>query len=534
MTHVPGALPTRRGAKPRHGVIFDLTGAQSPSYRGRGIARYSIEMVRSVAHRFPELITAIALHAELPIPDGLDDLGPWLTTEPDFSAAAVLHMTSVFEPELPVSTFWPRQASAARLLTAVTVYDLIPDIFPGWYLVDPGLRRRWRACREVVRAADAVFTLSESARQDVIALLGAPEWRVSVIGSGTSPSFCPPASRAEALKLARRGARGLRKGFVLYAGAFNPRKNVDRLLQGYASMPKEVIDRHQLVIVGEAPPLTRNHYLVMAKDLGLEGRVLIPGHVPEEVFVALHQAAELAVYPSHYEGYGLPVVDALACGTPAIGGDNSSLQELLPREARFQPDDPWAIGEAITRALTDPSHRRHLLSLAQQEPPSWASVAERAATTFERLFRQASEWRPGWHRRPVLATVAVPPELGRALGPLADCDHFLGPFEVDEGPGGLRGQLAWPALSRLDRWRGGYDAIVGWAANLNEQEMRALEQLGDQWPGRAIAVVAGGLVAEGAAELPKLESRGLKVVPEGSGWDETAQLVLEASRAPAA
>ncbi|HMK97893.1 MAG TPA: glycosyltransferase, partial [Acidimicrobiales bacterium] len=249
MTDVPNALRTRRRPKPRHGVVFDLTGAQSLSYRGRGIARYSIEMVRSLAQGFPELISAIALHSELPVPDGLDDLGPWLTTEPDFSAAAVLHMTSVFEPELPVSTFWPRQASAARLLTAVTVYDLIPDIFPGWYLADPGLRRRWRACREVVRAADAIFTLSESARQDVIALLGAPARRVTVIGSGTSPSFCPPASRAEALKLARRGARGLRKGFVLYVGAFNPRKNVDRLLQGYASMPREVVDRHQLVIV---------------------------------------------------------------------------------------------------------------------------------------------------------------------------------------------------------------------------------------------------------------------------------------------
>ena len=81
------------------------------------------------------------------------------------------------------------------------------------------------------------------------------------------------------------------------------------------------------MIVCEAPPLTRNHYLVMARELGVSGRVLIPGFVPEEVLVALHQTTDLAVYPSLYEGYGLPVTESMACGAPNIVGDNSSLRE---------------------------------------------------------------------------------------------------------------------------------------------------------------------------------------------------------------
>ncbi|MGH9104289.1 MAG: glycosyltransferase family 4 protein, partial [Acidimicrobiales bacterium] len=411
------------------GVIFDLMAAQSPSYRGRGIARYGTDFVRAMVEHHPELVSAVVVHPELGVPPDLEGLTRWLTPDPEWSDASVLHMSSVIEPEVPVRTFWPRQAVANRLLGAVTVYDLIPDLFPGWYLEDPGLRRRWRCCREVVRAADAVLTLSESARQDTIALLGVPEARVTVVGSGISPRFRPPGSRRAAFEAASTAVDGLEEGYVIYTGAFNRRKNVDGLLEGYASLPRRLVDAHQLVIVCEVASLTRNHYRLMAKDLGVDGRVLITGFVPEAVLVALNQAAELAVYPSLYEGYGLPVIEAMACGTPAIAGDNSSLQEILPREARFQPDDPWAIAEAMAKGLTDAAFRRRLAAVAAQGPPSWAEVAERAARTFEDLLRRASKWRPGWRRRPCLALVSVPQALAEALARLADCDVFCGPSE---------------------------------------------------------------------------------------------------------
>ncbi|HTV11818.1 MAG TPA: glycosyltransferase family 1 protein [Acidimicrobiales bacterium] len=524
---------TARGAK--RGVVFDLVGAQSPSYKGRGIARYSAEMVRAVAANHPELVSAIVVHPELPVPQGLEDLGPWLTNKPDWAKASVLHMTSVFELEVPVRTFWPRQASANHLLTAVTVYDLIPDIFPGWYLVDPGLRRRWRACREIVRAADVVFTLSESARQDTIALLGVPPRRVSAIGSGTAPAFRPAASRPEALKIARRGVRGLRKGFILYVGAFNPRKNVDRLLQAYASMPRELIERHQLVLACEAPPLTRNHYLIMAKDLGVEGRLLVPGFVPDEIFVALHQTADLAVYPSLYEGYGLPVVDAMACGVPAIAGDNSSLREVLPREARFQPEDPGAIGEAMARALSDARWRKRLIALAQRDPPSWEPVADKVAAVFEQLLQRASRLPAGWRSRLQVATVGAPPQLAEALAAVGDCDHFEGPFDFDGNDGDAKPTLlSWPALARLDRWRGGYDAVVSWAPSLSEQHMMALEQLGMAWPDKSVAVVPEGAPGVDEQAISKLETWGLKVVPASpERWEEVARQVVGVAQAGA-
>jgi hypothetical protein len=440
------------------------------------------------------------------------------------------------------------------------LYDLIPDVFPGWYLQDPGLRRRWRCCREVVRQADAVLTLSEATKQDTIGLLGVPEERVAVIGSGTSPMFRRPGSRKEAFAVARKGVKGLKEGFLVYNGAFNPRKNVDGLVQGYAMLPAELVKRHQLVIVCDAPTLTRNHYLVMAKELGIGGRLLIPGYVPEEVLVALFQTTELAVYPSLYEGFGLPVIDSMACGAPTIAGDNSSLREILPREARFEPTDPGAIASAIVRGLTDKPFRERLTELTTQEPPSWASVADKAAVAFEELLRRSLRYRPGWPKRPHLALVGAPAKLATALEPLATLDLFSG---IAPGPSGERlsvpadgpekagKPISYEALSTLDRWRGGFDAIVTWVpagpgspgadgSGPDEPYLGGMEALARTWPGRTVALVYEQLYSAAGtlSELPigaRLEAAGMTVVPvtDGANWDEIARRVAGAARAPA-
>jgi glycosyltransferase involved in cell wall biosynthesis len=447
------------------GVLFDLVAVQSPSYRGRGIARYSFELARVMANRYPELVTAMVVHPELEDAPELGELDRWVTTSPDWDAAGVLHLSSVMEPEVAVGTFWPAQATRYRLLTAVTLYDVIPDLFPGWYLQDPGLRRRWRCCRELVRAADLVFTISHSTGEDAVALLGIPEARVRVIGTGTPPVFRPPTSRQDALQVALEGVDGLEPGFILYNGAFDPRKNVDRLVQGYAALPAEVVRAHQLVIACAAPPLTRNHYLVMARELGVDGRVLITGFVPEEVLVALDQTADLCVFPSLYEGYGMPVTEALACGTPAIAGDNSSLREVLPREARFRPEDPWAIAEAIVRALCDQDHRARLLEMTRRRPPSWDEVADRAAPAFEDLLRQASAHPRAWRRRPHVGLVGVPDHVVAAL--VGATSHDVHPWPP---------ATPW-AFARNAAWQGGYDAVVVMPTALAPAEVELEEAL---------------------------------------------------------
>ncbi len=529
-----------------HKVIFDLVAAQSPSYRGRGIARYSTDFVRAMVAHHPDLVASVVLHPELPVPKDLGDLSEWVTMAPAWEDGGVLHLSSVFEPEVPVRTFWPREAAAHGLLTAVTLYDLIPELFPGWYLEDPGLRRRWRCCREVVRVADRVFTLSHSARRDAIDVLGVPGSRVTVVGSAPSPAFQHAESRQDAFKVASAGVDGLEEGFVVYNGAFNPRKNVDGLVKAYASLPRELIDAHQLVVVGAAPPLTRNHYLVMAKELGVDGRLLIPGFVAEDVLVSLYQSTALSVYPSLYEGFGLPLVESMACGAPTLAGDNSSLVEILPREACFQAEDPGAIAAAIERGLTDETFRERLVAVAAREQPSWKDVADRAAEVFGQMLQRASSRPPRWRRRPQLALVGLPSDLERALSEVADSDKFAppesGPGSAGPGSAGPGTVLAWRLLERLDAWRAGYDAVVLWAKALGPKSLGAVENLVSEGQAHVIALVdappspgkqdkhSHKAAQRLANTVSTLKRDGVVVLDAGLTPADTARLVLQASK----
>jgi hypothetical protein len=241
------------------------------------------------------------------------------------------------------------------------------------------------------------------------------------------------------------------------------------------------------------------------------------------------------------------VIDSLACGAPTIAGDNSSLREILPREARFEPTDPGAIAGAIVRALTDKPYRERLMALTNIEPPSWASVADAAATVFEELLRRSLRYRPAWRKRPQLALVGVPAKLATALVPLASLDQFSGVSEVpSEGPlvepspwpDGEHQPISYTALSNLDRWRGGYDAIVTWVpSEPSNPQAGGIEEFARAWPGRTMALVdASPDGAGGTASAPpialRLEGAGITVLPVSgaTGWDEIARRVAEATR----
>lgn len=508
----------------RQGVIFDLVAAQSPSYRGRGIARFGTDFVKAMARYHPELVRAVVVHPDLAPVEGMEELGPWLTTRPDWSAASVLHLSSVFEPEVAVSDFWPRGASANGLLTAATVYDLIPDLWPDVFMQDPGLRRRWRCCREVARTADRVLTLSESARSDVVRMLGVPAEHVHFIGSAVSSSFHRTGDPERAWRLVQRSVPGIQRGFVIYVGAINPRKNVDGLMHAYAALPRYLIERHQLVVQCAARPLERNHYLVMAEKMGLRGRILFPGYKPEDVLVALYQSAELNIFPSLYEGYGLPVMEAMACGAPSMAGENSSLVELLPEWARFDASDPAAIADAMARALTDQYMRQRLLALTAQPPATWRQVADRAAGVFEDMMAQAARHRRPWRARPQVALVGAPREIVVALAEVADVDAFdlpgpAGPERAEVTKSAANGAkplapglhpwaMSYRTMARLEHWRSGYDAIACWLGPGARGADGALQVAGD-WPGRVVLVgpEGHGLSPAQLRELGEAEAR---------------------------
>ncbi len=397
-----------------HPVVIDLQAAQSPRHWERGIARYCVDLVRAVAEHHSDLVHEIVVDPDLPPVEGLGDIGVPVVTVPTWSPGGIFHILSPFELDLPVRRLWPRQASRLGMRMAVTVYDLIPDIFPDIYLQDPGSRRRYRARRELVRAADAVMAISSSAAHDTAHRLGLPPERVTVVGAAPAPTFQPPDNRSSAAREAMARVAGLEAPYVVYTGGPEPRKNMERLIEAWSRLLEPVRSAWQLAIVCKLDPLQDNHYRTLAARAGVADRVLLTGYVPDETLRLLYQGTDLVVFPSMYEGYGLPVAEGLACGAPAIASATSSLTDLVPPEATFDPYDTAAVTAAIAAALTDDRHRGMLLEWARRPPDRWADVAHRTAAVYRSLTPRP---RPsGRGRRPRVALVSpMPPAAGELV-----------------------------------------------------------------------------------------------------------------------
>jgi len=421
----------------RRRVLFDLQATQSVDQRHRGIPRYVADLAFAIEEIAPEAVERYLLNPDLAVPEAhiaarLLDAGKLhLTDDVDWAAADLLHIASPLEMTRPGHRLLPPGARTAGLPWAVTFYDLIPQLMPDYYLEDPGLRRRYRARLQLVRTAAAVLTLSEATRADVVEHLGLDPGRVFVVGAGTSSRFVPPASRPEAAAAAAGAVAGLRNPYVFYIGSYEKRKNLEPLLEAWARLPEAVRRRWQLALCCPLKPLERNHLLHRAAALGVTDSVCLTGFVTDDVLLLLHQGADLFVFPSIYEGYGLPVAEALACGAPVLGADASSLPEILAPEALFDATSPETMATAIERGLTDEPFRRRLLAAAGKAPTSWTEVASATVAAYEEVLdRLAREGAPTGGGRPggrpdSRRRVAFAGPVGPGAGPVGDWNRAL-------------------------------------------------------------------------------------------------------------
>lgn len=237
--------------------------------------------------------------------------------------------------------------------------------------------------RAAVRRAAHLLAISESTRQDLITLLGADPARASVTHCGVDPAFRPLPAAAVA---AWRAQHDLPARFLLYVGTLEPRKNVPRLLDAYA----------RLCRLGDPPPLVLvggrgwRHAGIDARlaRLGLGERVRLLGYLPAAELPLCYNAADLFVYPSLYEGFGLPPLEALACGTPVVTSNTSSLPEAVGAAALcVDPRDVPALATAMGQALEDHALRARLRAagLAQAAGFSWRRMAEQTLAVYHRV-----------------------------------------------------------------------------------------------------------------------------------------------------
>ena len=267
--------------------------------------------------------------------------------------------------------------------TVVTIHDLIPLILPG-YRGSPWVRAYTRLVASAARRADLVITDSRASAADIVRLLGIPAARVRTIYLAVGPAYRPLSVEERRPTLVRLG---LPARYLLYLGGFDRRKNVAGLLRAYERARPE-LDALPLVIAGRLPredsafaPDPRP----IARRLGLDDLVHYTGWVAEEDKPALYAGALALLFPSSYEGFGLPVLEALSCGRPAIVGAGSALEEVAgPGGLAIPPTDVDALASAIVNIAQDAALREALSrkGLAHARGFSWRETARATLAAY--------------------------------------------------------------------------------------------------------------------------------------------------------
>jgi glycosyltransferase involved in cell wall biosynthesis len=239
-----------------------------------------------------------------------------------------------------------------------------------------------------VRAAAHLIADSYATRDDLVRLYGAANEQITVAHLGVDPDLGPV---RDAERLARvRQQYGIAGDYVLYVGTLQPRKNLVRLIEAFGTLPGRGLS---LVLAGKAGWLS-DEILTRARDPGLAGRVIVTGYVDEADLDALYSGATLFCMPSLYEGFCMPVLEAMACGTPVVCSDTSSLPEVVGDAAlTFDPQDVSDMARAMACLLADEALRAQCVARGRARAAhfTWGACARTVMQVLERVGRHEGQ-----------------------------------------------------------------------------------------------------------------------------------------------
>jgi glycosyltransferase involved in cell wall biosynthesis len=270
----------------------------------------------------------------------------------------------------------------------VSIHDLsfehLPETFKRRSRTQLRLTVRYSA-----RRAARILSLSEHTRRDIIETYGINAERVSAIPLAAAEHFAPVDDNRELQRV--RHNYGIDGDYILCVGSIQPRKNLARLIRAYASLRGSfTADKlPKLVLVGKCAWLYDETLRTLDKA-GVKDRVVLTGYVPESDLPALYSGALCFVYPSYFEGFGLPPLEAMKCGAPVIVGDRTSLPEVVGDAAlTVDPFDVEAIAAAITRLINNSSLRRELSVRGQERARafSWRETAQKTLSVYTEVAR---------------------------------------------------------------------------------------------------------------------------------------------------
>jgi glycosyltransferase involved in cell wall biosynthesis len=448
-------------------IVLDLQGAQSDTSRFRGIGRYSLALAESIARQSGGHDVWLVLNGL--IPDSLEPLraefahlippdririfelpGPVAEQDPANSwrrqAAELLRekfLADLRPDVVHVSTLFEGHGNEVvtsvgrldpTLPTAFTLYDLIPLLRSDTYLRDPGFKRLYMRRVQSLKRADLLLAISESSRREAIEALEISPDRITTIGAGLPQSFQPGEPSQNTIEALTARYR-LRLPFVLYTGGDDTRKNLEGMIEAFALLPAEMRAAYQLAIVCQLSAGTRGRLTDLAEKLALDPKSIVyPGYVPDADLRLLYAKCSLFVFPSLHEGFGLPVLEAMACGAPVIGSNCTSIPEIIDRQdALFDPEQPRSIAERMFEVLSNAGLRENLKVWGRERAKAftWEACAGKALRAFEALNSKrktapGAKHPPSTRHRPLLALVTpLPPERTGIAGYSAKLLQYL-------------------------------------------------------------------------------------------------------------
>lgn len=384
--------PNSAAGGPHIGLNAQLL-SLSPSYRSAGINRYIYNVLLGLSHsEGPHRFTVFLSERNFPPVERFRlELSRLPTQKPFARILWEQFVQPLLLSRLRVDLLHSMAFVAPvahRGPSVVTIYDLSFLRFPGHF-------RRWNRfylstfTKISARKADHLIAISKSTARDITRLLGVSEERVSVVYCGVEPNYrrLPPEQVDEF-----RRERGLPQRMILYLGTIEPRKNLPRLLEAYRMLVRgwPSADCPHLVIAGAKGWMWQDVF-AQVDALGPDARIAFPGYVPAAELPWWYNAAEVFVYPSTYEGFGLPVLEAMACGAPVVSSNSSSLPEVVGDGGLMvRPDDADGLAQAIGCVLKDPGLREDLRErgLRQAGQFSWDKAGRETLAVYDRVLNR--------------------------------------------------------------------------------------------------------------------------------------------------
>ncbi|MCC7105604.1 MAG: glycosyltransferase family 4 protein [Chloroflexi bacterium] len=268
-----------------------------------------------------------------------------------------------------------------RWRAVITVHDLAFLRYPEHLMAQS--RRYYGQIGRAAREADAIIAVSTATKHDLVELLRVPPERISVVLESANPAF-GPVEDAQQLEAARRHL-GVTRPFVLFVGSLEPRKNLPLLLEAFRELRRE--HDLELALVGQRGWLYAPIFQRLA-ELGLGPYVRHIDGLPAKMLPAVYSAAELLAFPSLYEGFGLPLLEAMACGCPVVASDRAAIPEVVGQAGLLVPaDDAAALAAAIRTLLEQPDMRAAYIrrGLERARSFSWEKAAAETLALYRRV-----------------------------------------------------------------------------------------------------------------------------------------------------